>query len=63
MGDNPNGDKKQRTIGNYKIGKVLGTGSYGYVRLGVNTITNEQVLFFLERDTTNKERERKRVKR
>jgi hypothetical protein len=35
--------KKSKTIGDYRIGKVLGTGSYGYVRLGVNIITGEQV--------------------
>ena len=38
--------KKPKTIGDYRIGKVLGTGSYGYVRLGVNIITGEQVYYF-----------------
>lgn len=35
--------KKPKVIGDYRIGKVLGTGSYGYVRMGVNIVTGEQV--------------------
>ncbi len=38
--------KKHNIIGDYRIGKVLGTGSYGHVRLGVNIITGEQVFKF-----------------
>jgi 5'-AMP-activated protein kinase catalytic alpha subunit len=30
-------------IGNYRLGKLLGYGSFGVVRLGVNVITNHQV--------------------
>jgi len=35
-------EKKANIIGNYKLGKVLGTGSFGSVRLGVNIITGEE---------------------
>lgn len=30
-------------IGNYRLGKLLGYGSFGIVRLGVNEITDHQV--------------------
>lgn len=48
------GDKKTKVIGNYKIGKVLGTGSYGYVRLGVNMVTGEQFAIKTLKDPQNK---------
>jgi MAP/microtubule affinity-regulating kinase len=47
-------DKKPKTIGDYRIGKVLGTGSYGYVRLGVNIITGEQFAIKTLKDAHNK---------
>jgi len=47
-------DKKTKIIGNYKIGKVLGTGSYGYVRLGTNIQTNEQFAIKTLKDAQNK---------
>jgi len=46
--------KKPKTIGDYRIGKVLGTGSYGYVRLGVNIITGEQFAIKTLKDAHNK---------
>lgn len=47
-------DKKTKIIGNYRIGKVLGTGSYGYVRLGINMVTNEQFAIKTLKDAQNK---------
>lgn len=36
-------DIKSRTIGHYVVGKSLGQGTFGKVRLGTHTITNEPV--------------------
>jgi len=52
--DDDNHNKKQKIIGNYRIGKVLGTGSYGFVRLGVNIITGEQFAIKTLKDTQNR---------
>lgn len=30
-------------VGNYRLGKLLGYGAFGVVRLGVNEITNQEV--------------------
>lgn len=38
-----NADLKSRTIGHYVVGKSLGQGTFGKVRLGTHTITNEPV--------------------
>lgn len=46
--------KKPKVIGDYRIGKVLGTGSYGYVRQGVNIVTGEQFAIKTLKDTQNK---------
>lgn len=46
MAEEVDDKKKPKIIGDYRIGKVLGTGSYGYVRLGVNVVTGEHVCTF-----------------
>lgn len=33
----------RRTLGNWQLGKTIGQGSMGRVRLGVNLVTGEQV--------------------
>ena len=40
---NMTSDMKSRTIGHYVVGKSLGQGTFGKVRLGTHTITNEPV--------------------
>jgi hypothetical protein len=32
-------------VGNYKLERVIGQGTYGKVRLGINQTTNEKVHF------------------
>jgi serine/threonine protein kinase len=39
---------KARTIGNYVIGKTLGEGTFGKVRIGTHVHTNEKVTIFLK---------------
>jgi len=46
--------KKPKIIGDYKIGKVLGMGSYGHVRLAVHVTTGEQFAIKTMKDAHNK---------
>jgi serine/threonine protein kinase len=42
-----NTDKKQGyTIGHYMLGKALGEGTFGKVKLGTHILTGEKVCFF-----------------
>lgn len=43
--------KKVNTIGNYSLGKTIGEGTFGKVKLGVHIQTNENVAIkVLEKD-------------
>ena len=34
---------KERTIGQYRVGKTIGEGTFGKVKLGTHLLTNEKV--------------------
>ena len=36
-------EKKPRNIGNYILGKTIGQGTFGKVKLGTHTLTDEKV--------------------
>lgn len=43
------GDKKRVLhVGSYEVGKTLGNGSFGKVKLGTNVFTKEKVCFIEE---------------
>jgi len=46
--------KTNKVIGSYRIGKVLGTGSYGHVRLGTHVVTGEQFAIKTLKDAQNR---------
>ena len=37
---------KQEKVGQFILGKTLGKGTFGKVKLGVHTLTGEKVLLF-----------------
>jgi carbon catabolite-derepressing protein kinase len=41
----PQADKKKVYIGNYKVGKTLGEGSFAKVKLAVHSMTGQKVTF------------------
>ena len=52
--NNTNGDKtnsssqQQNTIGHYVLGKALGEGTFGKVKLGTHILTGEKVSFYVQ---------------
>jgi len=36
--------QKEQTIGQYKLGKTIGEGTFGKVKIGVHTLTQEKVM-------------------
>ena len=42
-------DKNEELVGNYRLDKVIGQGTYGKVRLGFNISTQEKVKFAHDR--------------
>ena len=47
--DKPKDDKptKEYNIKNYKIGKTIGKGTFGKVKLGIHVPTGERVIFVM----------------
>jgi 5'-AMP-activated protein kinase catalytic alpha subunit len=44
-------DRKVKTIGQYTLGKTIGQGTFGKVKLGTHTLTEEKVAVkILEKD-------------
>lgn len=59
-----NTDNKSRTIGHYVVGKSLGEGTFGKVRLGTHTLTGEKVAIkILEKDKISDKSDIERVTR
>jgi serine/threonine protein kinase len=57
-------DNKSRTIGHYVVGKSLGEGTFGKVRLGTHTLTGEKVAIkILEKDKISDKSDIERVTR
>lgn len=57
-------DNKNRTIGHYVVGKSLGEGTFGKVRLGTHTLTGEKVAIkILEKDKISDKSDIERVTR
>lgn len=57
-------DAKNRTIGHYVVGKSLGSGTFGKVRIGTHTITGEKVAIkILEKDRIKDKGDVERVTR
>lgn len=57
-------DAKNRTIGHYVVGRSLGEGTFGKVRLGTHTLTGESVAIkILEKDKISDKADIERVTR
>mmetsp|Transcript_31605 Transcript_31605/g.39339 ORF Transcript_31605/g.39339 Transcript_31605/m.39339 type:complete len:157 (+) Transcript_31605:475-945(+) len=57
-------DAKNRTIGHYVVGRSLGSGTFGKVRIGTHTITGEKVAIkILEKDRIKDKGDVERVTR
>jgi len=57
-------ENKSRTIGHYVVGRSLGQGTFGKVRVGTHTITGEQVAIkILEKDRIKDRADVERVTR
>ena len=37
-------EKEEYILGNYKLGKTIGEGTFGKVKLGIHKLTGEQVI-------------------
>jgi hypothetical protein len=60
----PSSENKSRTIGHYVVGKSLGEGTFGKVRLGTHTLTGEKVAIkILEKDKISDKSDIERVTR
>lgn len=47
----PQNEKKKVYIGNYKVGKTLGEGSFAKVKLAVHCLTGQKVSDFTHHDS------------
>jgi 5'-AMP-activated protein kinase catalytic alpha subunit len=57
-------DQKTKSIGHYIIGKVIGEGTFGKVKLGTHILTGEKVAVkILEKDKITEEADVERVSR
>mmetsp|Transcript_38394 Transcript_38394/g.36770 ORF Transcript_38394/g.36770 Transcript_38394/m.36770 type:complete len:110 (+) Transcript_38394:120-449(+) len=64
MKSTQNGSKGKKTIGNYQVGKTLGQGTFGKVRLGTHQSTGESVAIkILEKDKITDAADMERITR
>lgn len=46
-GKNGDSEKEEYILGNYKLGKTIGEGTFGKVKLGFHKLTGEKVILYI----------------